>query len=236
MNLLQPISPATILQRFNENANPLYASQGLKGHGALDYAAYYGQPIFAAVDSYIYSDMNFGAKPDVYRAVCTLVEEGDVVYEIIYGHVIDSPVEPKTYIKAGQLIARAGNFGNVYTGGVMVTLQEKLAGSHAGTHLHFQVRLCKKVLIRDSNKHYIKDSNGYVKLSGMFIEIVDFGNGYNGCIDPLPFFSTQSDEYKKIVTDLQKYLEKTGELVMPPQASYGHIGPLTIAAINHHQN
>lgn len=236
MKLIFPTQPSIINQPFNGNANPTYHNDGLLGHGAIDYAGTYGQNIFAVCDSYIYSDLNFGQAPDRYRAVCTLVDEGDIVYEIIYGHVIDSPFQIKTNVKQGEAIAHMGNFGNVWMGGHQVTNQERLDGSKAGTHLHFQVRKCKRVAKRDYSKHYIKDSNSFVKLQGMFVEILNYDNGYNGCIDPEPFFHIQEpDHIKEAIIELQTQLVLKNFLTIPPGIAPGFFGSLTLEAINKYQ-
>jgi murein DD-endopeptidase MepM/ murein hydrolase activator NlpD len=244
MRLNHPVIPPNVSQPFDANKVPVYKDVGLSGHGAMDYSGEYGHPIYAATDSYIYSRMNFGGQPDKYRAVCTLVDDGEFIYEIIYGHVIDSSVPVKSYVKAGQVIARMGNFGNVWSSGRQVTNAERLAGSKLGTHLHFQVRKCIKVSKTKSNKFYISDSNGLVKFDNKFIEIVDYQNGYNGCVDPKPFFSyspplvpipTPSQEVKTAIIALQKALVASGHLVMPPGVAYGFIGPVTLEAIKKYQ-
>lgn len=44
-----------------------------------------------------------------------------------------------------------------------------------------------------------------------------------------------TDEYKNLVTALQKYLVGTGELIMPVGVAFGRIGPITYEAIKKHQ-
>lgn len=242
MKLIYPVEPHQQSQGYSGNANPSYGNAGLKGHGAIDFLGYYGEPIFSSCDAYLYSNINFGQSPDRYRAVYTLVDDGDFVYEVSYGHVIDSPVPIKTYVKQGQVIARMGNFGTVYLGNHLVTNEEKLNGSQQGTHLHFQIRKCIKVSKTKSDKHYIKDSNGYVRLNDMYIEILDYGNGYNGCIDPIPFFGPPPFKFTRDlyfgmkgedVRELQKFLNTHGYFVINNPTDY--FGSLTKNALVRYQ-
>jgi peptidoglycan hydrolase-like protein with peptidoglycan-binding domain len=36
----------------------------------------------------------------------------------------------------------------------------------------------------------VYDGNGLLKYKDSFLEVVDYDNGYNGCVDPEPFFDT----------------------------------------------
>ena len=174
---------AVITQGFNQNANPLYASQGLTGHSGIDIGGAFGASIFAAIDCYLYSTINIGASPDSYRAVYTIIDEEEFSYEVTYGHIIDCPHELKQFVKKGDLIARMGNFGDVFTGGRKVTKEERENGSTAGTHLHLQSRKCKRVKKRSSRKQYLRDADGLIILNGVYYEIQDYDNGVNGCVD-----------------------------------------------------
>lgn len=186
--ILVPPKP-TIGQKFGANAVALYNGQGLKGHTGVDYGFNYGEPVRSSTDSYCYSIVNKdNPDPSKYRAVFTLVEEGDIAYEISYGHCSEIYVRPNEYLKQGDIIAAAGNTGDVYQLGVPISKEDRLAGSRAGSHLHFQVRLCKKVRNLSEHNHYLYDGFGLFVRDGYFYEIVDYNEGYNGCIDPEPFF------------------------------------------------
>jgi murein DD-endopeptidase MepM/ murein hydrolase activator NlpD len=190
MKLIKPFS--IIGQGFGANAVPLYNGQGLRGHTGIDFGADWGAPIRCAVDSYCYSVMNRD-NPNLmaYRAVYTLVDDGDVTYEVSYGHCSAiSAVPGKTY-KVGDILANVGNTGDVFSGPLEVTKAEKDAGSHAGQHLHFQVRKLKKVpisLATDPTTQYIMDGNGIYSKDGNYYSVPEYSNGYNGCVDPTPFF------------------------------------------------
>ena len=241
-------------QPFTGNFNPLYANAGLKGHGAIDYPAPYGTTMYSVVDCYVYSNINMGASPDRYRAVYTIFDDPDFSYEISYGHVIDSLVPLEAHIARGTPIARVGNFGDVYTGGHYVTKEEKIAGSTDGSHIHFQIRKCKRVQDLNENKEYLKNQNGYVKMNGYYYEIQDYDNGYNGCIDPAQFFDgtfgndfpqtppipahyyfttpfSKSCEYSKDCDEMQQLLTLKGFMQAIPYQERGYYGDKTAKAV-----
>lgn len=184
-------------QPFGANEVALYDGQGLKGHTAEDYGFGWGQPVpNCAKDAYCYSVMNKdNANPMKYRAVFTLVEGDNGLSdwsEISYGHASDILAVPGQIYQPGDVLMKCGNTGDVYAFGQYVTKEQKLAGSKAGAHLHGpQVRPVRKVKKRDSKKNYLTDANGYLKLNGDYFEIVDYKNGYAGCINPGPFYAKQ---------------------------------------------
>lgn len=196
MKLTKPFR--IIGQNFGDNGVSLYSGQGLKGHTGIDFGANWGDPIKCSVDSYCYSVMNRD-NPNLmaYRAVFTLVDDGDVTYEISYGHCSAIFAKPNTFVKQGDVLANVGNTGDVFSGANEVTLAEKLAGNHGGSHLHFQVRKMKKVAIADATDptaHYAMDGNGILSLNGYYYQVPEYDNGYNGCVDPAQFFTSTVHE------------------------------------------
>jgi murein DD-endopeptidase MepM/ murein hydrolase activator NlpD len=200
-------------QAFGQNATDTYAKSGLKGHTSEDYGAQWDTPIPFCVDGPVYSVMNRdNPDPERYRAVFQLVDCGEIAYEVSYGHLDQIFVSPGDIGIAGKIMGTAGNKGEVFSNGRHVTREEKLAGSHAGTHLHGpQVRPCRKVRAIDSSKQYLADGNGVVKRDGFYFEVIDYGNGFNGCIDPGPlyngFLATNAAKvrglYKQLIVLLQ---------------------------------
>lgn len=201
MKLTPPFPLTTIAQRFGDNANPLYKGQGLKGHSGIDFGVPYGSAIPSATDSLCYSVMNKD-NPNLmfYRAVFTIIDDVDFSYEVSYGHCSDITAVPDTKCLQGAVLGHTGNTGDVYAGNHAVTLEEKQAGSHAGTHLHFQVRKLKKesVNIPMGNLKYINDGQKQLVLNGFRYFVVDYENGYNGCIDPMPFFALELTPSEKL--------------------------------------
>jgi hypothetical protein len=61
-------------------------------------------PIHACVNGPVYSVMHKGdPDPTQYRAVCQLVQIGEIFYEVSYGHMNDIYVQPTQMLKAGTL-------------------------------------------------------------------------------------------------------------------------------------
>lgn len=195
MKYFYPLESWITTQVFGGNANPFYAGEGLKGHPAIDGTssdgAPFGKPVLAAIGSTVYKVINRN-NPDLskYRAVFTLHEEGGRFVELVYGHLKDIYVEPGDVLLPLQPIGTCGNTGAVYAKGVEVTTAQKLAGSHAGAHPHFQRRYCHVTLSIDPSKRYLSgtpdDSKPYQDRHGFFYEIEEYENGFNGCSDPLP--------------------------------------------------
>ena len=192
LKLFLPFPLSTVSQKFGENANPLYAGQGLKGHTAYDFAAPWGSPVHACVDGIVYSVMHKGdPDPTQYRAVFQLVQIGDTYYEVSYGHMNDIYVQPGQFVKAGDIIGTVGNTGPVYHNGVAVTKEARLAGSHDGAHLHGpQVRPTRRVKVTAPTDTLLSDGFGTFKdADGYYYAIIDYGNGFNGCVNPEQFFN-----------------------------------------------
>lgn len=196
MNLYRPFAASLITQTFDKNANPLYKGQGLKGHTGEDYGGAWGTPIRnCATEAYVYAVKHRdNPDPTAYRAVYTLVQDGQDWYEVSYGHCSTMTAEVgKTYYD-GDILAFMGNTGDVYSGGKAVSKEARLKGSKAGTHLHFQVRAVKRVSKASSKKKYLNDGHGLLKKDGYFFEIPTYNNGYNGCVDPTPFYRDMTAE------------------------------------------
>ncbi len=175
-----------ITQGFSKNLNTYYAEGGLLGHTGIDYWQPHGSEILCGVDGYVFSVLNRD-NPDLmrYRAVFTLVEVDGVAYEVSYGHLGEIYVKEGDNVKIGDRIGTQSNTGNVASGGVKITREMKALGSSAGSHLHFQVRLLRKVDKKEKGKKYL-----FSKVNGSYYEIPLFKNGFNGCIDPSPFMQT----------------------------------------------
>lgn len=194
MKIKPPFALSTITQGFAQNATSTYAASGLKGHTGIDFGVAWGTPIPITADaSYCYSTMSKD-NPNLmaYRAVFTIVEDGDNCYEISYGHCSEMSAVPGATYQTGDTIAEIGNTGDVFVGNTKITNEQKMAGSHAGAHLHFQVRLLKKVpraTLDGANHKYVNDGNGLLVVDGFVYEVPFWDNGYNGCLDPQQFFT-----------------------------------------------
>lgn len=174
-------------QRFGENATDTYKKQGLISHTGEDYSNGWKSPIKASITGEVYSTINIdNADPLKYRAIFQIIDTPEFSYEVSYGHIHDCFVKKGDVVKVGQVIATEGNWGDVYFNGKAPTLAQREKG--AGSHLHFQVRKCKRVKRRSGTKVYLRHSNGFLKRNGYYYEVVDYDNGVNGCVDPALFY------------------------------------------------
>lgn len=224
MKLHYPVKPWKVTQRFGENKNNSYSASGLLGHTGIDVVAPYDTPIYSAVVAPIFRYINFGAPVRAYRALYQVVDFPDRSLEISYGHCNRKLDGTGTDTSP---ICTMGNSGDVYSDGVYVNPEVRDKPPHPGTHLHFQVRELVKdgsynMSAPDQNgkaRQYIYHSDGTPFMrNGFFYRITDYWNGYNGCIDPEPFFSgeyaqdqeTMSLQYKiiAIINQLIALLKK----------------------------
>ena len=196
-----PYTKDKISQRFGDNATPMYAAQGLKGHTAYDWVVPYGTPIPNCTDNaYCYSLMHLDDPVLMdYRAAFFLVTADDGnMYEISYGHVSKFNCEVGKTYQAGDTIAYVGNTGACYVGQHLVSEAEKDAGSHDGAHLHGpQIRgpLVKSKFTSGEGvtaTDFINDAHGlYMTADGYYLGIPNYDNGYHGCLS-LATFSTET--------------------------------------------
>jgi len=243
LKLRYPFDKNTIVQGFGANAVGAYHAMGLAGHPGIDFGVPWGTPIPSVADSYCYSTLNKD-NPNLmaYRAVFTLVDVGDVTYEISYGHCSDMSVIPMRNVVAGNILANVGNTGDVYQGGILVTQAAKASGSHDGSHLHFQVRLMHKVPVGtplDPLKHYANDGFGILTLNGYHYEVPFWDNGFNGCVDPAQFFETSQSPVFEFNSNLWFGLRSTDNIELQLRLGVSptdqNFGPKTLLAVIKYQ-
>ena len=211
LELRWPLKHPVIAQRFGQNDSPTYTASGLRGHTGIDLVTAYGDVVRFAQDGRVYKFLNFN-NPDLqaYRAVCQIVDlEGtDDCYEIHYGHCTKALCGIGSY-KTGDAVGTEGNIGVVTSKYRVVTTEEKAAGSTAGTHLHFQLRYCRKVTAIDTLKRYLDDIDGKPYFDGTYYYFVpNFENGYNGCIDPMPYMTDMyAGDAPVVISKLQQVID-----------------------------
>lgn len=214
MNLTRPFDKSTLVQGFGGVAVDYNKLAGTIGHPGQDYAVPWGTPIPVAIDgSYCYSTLSKN-NPDLmaYRAVCTLYEDASGVYEIIYGHCSAISAIPGNSYYEPDTLAKVGNTGDVFVGNKEVSEIEKLTGSHAGAHLHFQVRAVLKEPVGspvEAGAHYLNDGFGQLQYNGYRYKWKYPNNGYASCIDPEPFFSPPVVAPADIKAEVQVYQDST---------------------------
>lgn len=220
-------------QGFGQNANPSYHTDGLIGHTGIDVACGYGSPIQALCDGYVYSLFPIDhPASDGYTAVFTLVTTPLETFEFSYGHVSEIDCSIGQSVRAGQVIAKEGNHGTVYSGNILITLAMQAAGDQRGHHRHYQKRpVIKTSLIRGE---VLQDAKGPYN-DGSYYQIYDYDNGFNGCIDwTLPLFNRDlfigTSGYDVLL--LQRAMVREGFAQYTPT---GNFGPLTFASVRQYQ-
>lgn len=216
MKLTPPFALSTIDNPFGNigisAAVLAYYQKTLKidGHPGDDFDIPWGTPIPNAIEGAVVSALLSKDNPNlmVFRAVNTIYDPqlpDGTCYEIQYGHVSTINVKVGQVLKLGDIVANVGNTGDVFRCKdgkcVEITADQKNAGSHLGSHLHFQVRVLKKMPATSANiagVDYVNDGVGQLVLNGYKYEVPNYMNGYNGCIDPKQFFS---DPAPVIVSD-----------------------------------
>lgn len=218
-------------QCFGGNANPFYKGIGLKGHTGWDENCGWGTDIASYVNGKVYS-LYTPDKPasDGFTAIYTLVETPLETFEFCVGHVSQINVKIGDNITKGQIIGKEGNHGVVYSGGQLITLAMQAAGDHRGNHRHNQKRCLVKSKTAVPGKTYLSTVNG-LYFDGNYYEIVNYNNGYNGCVDFMaPLFNRDlyvgTSGYDVLL--LQRALVLEGFATFEPQ---GDFGPKTFSAV-----
>lgn len=221
-------------QGFSGNATSTYAASGLRGHPGVDNDCGYGSPIHAYFDNeYVYkvlttqSPSNDGSG---FTGVFTIVDNGIECFEFLYGHC--DPTVPVGYILArGDVLGTQSNHGEVYDGGMRITLAMQQAGDHRGSHRHDQKRVLRKDRTIQPNTQYLTDKDGILCYNDYYYAIPYFKNGFNGCINwLLPIFNRTlcvgMSGYD--VTVLQNILKKGGYFTANTTDFFG---PVTMKAV-----
>jgi hypothetical protein len=138
-------------------------------------------------------------------------------------------------VKTGDIIAKEGNHGEVYSGNILITLAMQAAGGHDGHHRHYQKRpVIKTKNLDDVIKNMgLSTAQGWYKdADGYYYQTYDYFNGFNGCVDwSLPLFNRDLD---KGATGYDVYLLQKAlvlEVGFDPINCIGTFGPLTAAAV-----
>lgn len=248
-------------QGFARNANPSYKENKLYGHTGMDLACGFGSRITSPYSGLVYKIINNSQPANDgtgFWGVFIIVDTGIECFEYLVGHCSEIMAKEGDITYVGQSIAKEGNTGKVYSGNEEITVAMKKAGDKRGSHRHIQKRPLKKTRITEDGKAYLSSyqSFPYRDDSGFYYEIIDFDNGYNGCVDPtLPLFSRNLtvNSFGSDVLALQNILVKEGCLDAVPTGffwwktlgavinfqrknnifpAFGYIGPKTRTLLN----
>ena len=209
LKLIYPVSNVTITQKYGENAIPLYKDLKMVGHNGLDFYAPDGTPVLASHGGVVTYVGLDGANGNL--VVVKTTEQ----FEYLSG---------KSYYKTLYGHLKTGTFK--VTAGQIVKAGDKLAeadntGASTGSHLHFGLKP-----VRQGEEDWMWYN-------------LEQDNGYNGAIDPLPFFQRATEFRTKMkkgdksfeVEKLQTFL--VGKKLMQPVygEEFGHYGKKTAAAV-----
>lgn len=187
MKLEYPIS-----QPFGANFNNSYAP--LRGHPGIDYDGGYGAPVHSLFEQeYVYKvlDVDHPANDGSgFTGVFTIIDNGIECFEFLYGHG-DPCVKVGQILTPGTLIMTQANHGEVYYGGLRITLAMQKAGDKRGTHVHGQKRILRKdAEMKPGVKYITTIDNTPFRLNNFYLAYAFQDNGYAGCIDfTLPLFN-----------------------------------------------
>jgi hypothetical protein len=224
-------------QPFGGNYNPLYNGIGLKGHPGQDWSCGWGTPISSRYAGLAYKVFTFINTPDKegFTEVDLIVDDGFECFEWQVGH-LNPGIAPGTEVKVGDIIGAEANHGPVYSGNILITVPMQKAGDQRGHHRHYQ----KRPLFRTQhpNGHLLAGQNGstYRDDNGFYLQVWDWDNGYNGCVDPtVPVFNRQlsigMSGYDVWV--MQRILAQEGLLTAQPT---GYFGSATETAVMEYQS
>jgi len=172
-----------ITQWFAENPS-LYAYMDMKGHNGIDIVRPHGADMFAVEDGIV---IEVNDNPKGYgrhvRFLSNAPDNDGYYHEWTYGHCNTIFVNIGDEVLGGQKIATMGNTGFVVSGATPFWKNNP----YAGTHLHLGLRLMKKP--RRGGWTYVG--------SNTRVDVVNYGNGFKGAVDPAPYLIGANDGIKQ---------------------------------------
>lgn len=174
-----PLDQIEYLQSFGNvptvnYAKHIYDGLGVKGHIGIDVNMGEGCPLYSVCDGTVVY-MN-DVTPDAI-VILTDPDDSGICLEITYAHGQNSKVIKGHRVKKGDEICEQGHTGPTTLGGPLQTL--------AWSHLHFAVRQAKLI---DASTPMPPLKWGYNAYSPIRYNPLNTDNGYEGHIDPTPYF------------------------------------------------
>lgn len=177
ISIYYPVKPSTVNQAFGV-VDPKYTALGMLGHNGIDFAATHGQPVYAAHDGNAYYDVD---SANGHIVVIRTLEAYDFAgglsfFKTMYGHLCDQTKEPQFTSPVIFPLNDFSGVGQPVKEGDLIGYADS-TGLSTGDHLHFGLKP--------------------IALAGEYPGTWDNTlqtNGYNGCIDPTPFFNGQFAE------------------------------------------
>jgi len=188
--LSYPLDTVMASQGFGENpqmySNPKYG--GIKGHNGIDFRTGHGTPVYASHDGLASFQIDNGGGHGVVIITKEPFEHNgkETYFKSIYWHLCDGLVEPEF---ASPLQGKTG-FTEVKNGQLIGYADN--TGASTGDHLHFGLKTVDKG--EEWGTWYNTNQN----------------NGYNGSIDPQPYFDGYTP---KQIHTMEKMIVLLTELV-----------------------
>lgn len=216
LELTYPLKPYYVTQKFGETAFlDYYKNNGVKfaGHNGLDLICHHGDAVRATHDGFAYYEVDSKQGQGVVvisKEPFDLLDGTNSFIKTIYWHLCD-PVKEPNYISPIR-----GNDGVEVKIGDILGYTDS-TGLSTGDHLHFAL---KPVMRGEPNN--------------TFYNVLQ-ENGYNGAIDPAPYFNGRFAEDSQIFTfeknlkvgddnedvrQLQKVLRRLGYFSFPTDTGY----------------
>lgn len=210
MKLLIHPTSIGISQGFGQNYVSFYAELGMKGHNGIDYQCPHGSNVIAPcdmdiVDAY-YENKDAGYGTTVWGHSKSWLENGsEYKLEMVFGHLHDFLFKKGSQVKMGEIIAITDNTGKYTT----------------GSHLHFGVRVLKKV---GGNWKLQNENNGYKGyVDPKQFMITNFVN------DPLRLFKAKSSKAVYILTRNSQYMEVIDEnIILQLVGEWSEVKPIKL--------
>lgn len=208
LTLQYPVTNVTINQKYGENASPIYNELHMKGHNGIDFYAPDGTPVLAANDGVVTYCGLDGSNGNL------IVIKTNDQFDYLDGQAYYKTLYG--HLKTGTICVHANQ--QVKAGDVIA--QADNTGASEGSHLHFGL---KPVQQGEQDWQWFN---------------LEQDNGYNGAIDPLPFFKDGYTEFRIPlkkgdtgfeVEKLQAFLLRKG--FMSPVDKLGFYGDITSAAV-----
>lgn len=186
----------------------------LKGHSGYDRHCGYGTEIewpIVDANSVFYKEISkkYPARDGSgYSAVCGICEREGEVFEFQIGHPSNILAKLGSTLTTGQVVALEGNHGFVFENGVQITKAMQDAGDKRGSHRHYQKRPVWRTKILEAGEMYLDAFGGkpYKDSNGFYYKVIDYKNGFNGCVDPRGELD-RYDSWKNKPIDLTQIFE-----------------------------
>jgi murein DD-endopeptidase MepM/ murein hydrolase activator NlpD len=183
--IYNPVEPFVVLQPFGVNGE-YYRSHGINilGHNGLDLQAYHGQPVYAAHDGLALYQVDSGQGHGVVVITKDSYEYEDRLtpFKTIYWHLCSASMD------GGKFQSPIANKGALEVKKGDLLGYADSTGFSTGDHLHFAVKPLAKV---GENLYTWGPLNA--------------DNGYNGCVDPMPYFANANlpDEKEELKAKIE---------------------------------